>query len=52
MAEYMGEIAIIIVNLEKADAVLSLGLLCPGSWAVLRSWESVARVGSDLVFSS
>lgn len=23
MAEYMGEIAIIIVNLEKADAVLS-----------------------------
>lgn len=37
MAEYMREIAIIIVNLEKVDTVLSLGLLCPGSWAVLRS---------------
>lgn len=45
MAEYMWEIAIIIVNLEKLDAILSLGLLCPESWAVLRSLEICSQGG-------
>lgn len=48
----MGEIAVIIVNLEKVGAILFWPYCAQGTGQCLGVWKSVARVGSDLVFGS